>query len=135
MSYNLHQGFDTSGRLDMEALAQVIESESPDIIAFQEISRGWAIDGSFDMLPWLSQRLDMTYVWGPTADSVWGNAILSRFPILESTTYPMPNNDQLLLKRGFTEALIDIGNGERIAVIGTHSVSYTHLTLPTILLV
>ena len=120
MSYNLHQGFDTSGRLDMEALAQVIESESPDIIAFQEISRGWAIDGSFDMLPWLSQRLDMTYVWGPTADSVWGNAILSRFPIIESTTYPMPNNDQLLLKRGFTEALIDIGNGERIAVIGTH---------------
>jgi len=120
MSYNLHQGFDTAGHLDMEALAQVIENESPDIIALQEISRGWTIDGSFDMLPWLSRRLDMTYVWGPTADQIWGNAILSRFPILESHTYPMPNNDQLLLKRGFTEALIDIGNGEQLSIIGTH---------------
>ena len=120
MAYNLHQGFDTSGRLDMEALAQVIEGEAPDIVALQEVSRGWAIDGAFDMLPWLSRRLDMPYVWGPAADSVWGNAVLSRYPIVHAETHPMPNNHRLRLDRAFTVAVVDVGGGERLNVIATH---------------
>ena len=120
MAYNIHQGFDTSGRLDMEAIARVIEGEAVDIVALQEVSRGWAIDGAFDMLPWLSRRLDMPYVWGPAADSVWGNAVLSRYPIVSAETYPMPNNDRLRLDRAFTVAVVDVGGGERLTVIATH---------------
>ena len=97
MSYNLHQGFDVNGYLAIEGLADVIEAQEPDIIALQEVSRGWMIDGSFDMLVWLSNRLDMPYAWGPAADSVWGNAILSRYPMTVSRTQPMPNNGQLQL--------------------------------------
>ena len=120
MSYNLHQGFGVDGYLAIEDLADAIEEQQPDIIALQEVSRGWVIDGSFDMLPWLSRRLDMPYVWGPAADSVWGNAILSRFPISNSRTQPMPNNSQLQLKRSFTTAEIDVGAGESLTVIATH---------------
>ena len=120
MSYNLHQGFDTTGFLDMEKLARTIEEEQPDIVALQEVSRAWVIDGAFDMLPWLSRRLEMPYVWGPAADSVWGNAILSRFPLSDAETHPMPNNADLLLKRSFTSVVVDIGNGETLRVIATH---------------
>ena len=120
MAYNIHQGFDTSGRLDMEAIARVIEGESPDIIALQEVSRGWAIDGAFDMLPWLSRRLGMPYVWGPAADSVWGNAVLSRFPIVDAETHPMPNNDRLRLERAFTVVVVDVGGANPLTVIATH---------------
>ena len=120
MAYNIHQGFDTSGRLDMEAIARVIEGEAPDIVALQEVSRGWAIDGAFDMLPWLSRRLDMPYAWGPAADSVWGNAVLSRYPIVRAETHPMPNNDRLRLDRAFTVAVVDVGGGDRLTVIATH---------------
>ena len=120
MAYNIHQGFDTSGRLDMEAIARVIEGEAPDIVALQEVSRGWAIDGAFDMLPWLSRRLDMPYVWGPAADSVWGNAVLSRYPIVHAETHPMPNNDRLRLDRAFTVAVVDVGEANPITVIATH---------------
>ena len=120
MAYNIHQGFDTSGRLGMEALARVIEEEGPDIVALQEVSRGWAIDGAFDMLPWLSRRLDMPYAWGPAADSVWGNAVLSRYPIVHAETHPMPNNDRLRLDRAFTVAVVDVGEGSRLTVIATH---------------
>lgn len=119
MTYNLHNGFNTDGQLDMEALAQVIEENQPDIIALQEVSRGWLVSGRLDMLAWLSQRLDIPYVWGPTADHYWGNAILSRYPIIESTNYELPPRD-LPLKRGFTSALIDIGNGEVLEVLTTH---------------
>ena len=120
MSYNLHQGFNTEGLLDMKELARTIRKEQPDIVALQEISRGWVIDGAFDMLIWLSRELDMTYVWGPSADSIWGNAILSRYPISWSDNIAMPNNGMLLLKRSMTLARIDIGAGESLWVLATH---------------
>ena len=119
MTYNLHNGFNTDGHLDMEALAQVIEENQPDIVALQEVSRGWLISGRLDMLSWLSQRLKMPYISGPTADPLWGNAILSRYPIIEYTSYDLPPRD-LPIRRGFTAALIDLGGGQRLNVIVTH---------------
>ena len=120
MSYNLHQGFDVDGYLALEDLAKTIEEQGPDIVALQEVSRGWVTNGSVDMLVWLSRRLEMPYVWGPAADSVWGNAILSRFPMSNSHNRPMPNNSQLQLKRAFVTAQIDLGDGESLTVIATH---------------
>jgi endonuclease/exonuclease/phosphatase family metal-dependent hydrolase len=124
MTYNLHNGFNTDGDLDMEALAQVIEESQPDIIALQEIARGWLVSGRLDMLTWLSQRLGMTYVFGPTADPLWGNAILSRYPIVEYSNYDLPPRNLFLL-RGFTSAVIDLSGGDTIQVIVTH---FHHIT-------
>lgn len=119
MTYNLHNGFNTDGDLDMEAFALVIEENNPDIIVLQEISRGWLVSGRMDMLTWLSQRLDMLYVSGPTAGPLWGNAILSRYPIVKQASYELPPRDLPIL-RGFLMAEIDIGNGENLNVIATH---------------
>jgi len=119
MTYNLHNGFNTEGYLAMEDIAQVIEESEPDIVALQEVSRGWVINGRLDMLSWLSERLDMPYVFGPTADPFWGNAILSRYPIVEHAHYDLPPRDLPVL-RGFTVVLVDLGNGDRLQVIATH---------------
>ena len=133
MSYNIHQGFGTDGNLSMEALALAMEAESPDIIALQEVSRGWMINGSVDTLEWLSQRLDMPYVWGPAADSTWGNAVLTRLPITGVEHHQMPNNDELLMDRGFLWMELDTGLDTRLRVIATHFHHPTndgHLRLP-----
>ncbi len=119
MSYNLHSGFDVTGRMDLEAIAQTIEHEQADVIALQEVSRGWVIDTSADMLAWLSQRLSLPYVWGPTADALWGNAILSRYPISEVQLHAMPNNSEIHPSRGFIVAVFDIG-GKSLRVMATH---------------
>jgi len=119
MTYNVHNGFNTAGRLDLEAIAQTIEQTSPDVVGLQEMARGWAIDSSVDILAWLSQRLQMPYVFGPTADPVWGNAILSRYPIKEWGNVPIPPRT-LLLKRGFLWARLDVGGGEELLFIATH---------------
>ncbi|MBM4445877.1 MAG: hypothetical protein FJ023_00760 [Chloroflexi bacterium] len=119
MTYNLHNGFNTKGKLNMEEIAQVIERNNPDIVALQEVSRGWVVSGRVDMLAWLSQRLHMPYIFGPTADPFWGNAILSRYPILAYSREDLPPRD-LFIKRGFIAALIDLGNGEHLKVIATH---------------
>ena len=120
MAYNIHQGFGTEGGFELEEIAQVIEAENPDIVALQEVSRGWLVDGSVDILTWLSQRLEMDYAWGPAADSVWGNAVFSRYPIVFSENHEMPNNDDLSLDRGFLWVEIDVGDGEPLRVIATH---------------
>jgi endonuclease/exonuclease/phosphatase family metal-dependent hydrolase len=118
MNYNLHNGFNTDGRLDLEALAQVIEESGANVVGLQEVSRGWVINGSADMLSWLSNRLDMVYVAGATEGQLWGNAILSRFPIVESENVQLPP-DSLLLRRGYTVAEIDVGR-ETVKFIDTH---------------
>ncbi len=119
MNYNLHNGFDQMGHLGLEALAQVIEAENPDVVGLQEVNRGWVINGSTDMLAWLSHRLDMPYVWGPTADPLWGNAVLSRLPLNNTNMQPLPTPD-LLLKRGFIWANVNVGNGDYLDIINTH---------------
>ena len=121
IDYNLHNGFNTDGRLDMEALAKIIEESGADVVGLQEISRGWLIWGGLDMLTWLSQRLGMPYVTGPTGDAQWGNAILSRYPIVRAETFPLPP-ETLDLRRGYIVAEIHIGAG-RVSVVDTH---FTH---------
>ncbi|MBE2221323.1 MAG: endonuclease/exonuclease/phosphatase family protein [Anaerolineae bacterium] len=119
MTYNLHNGFDMMGYLGLEALAQVIEAENPDVVGLQEINRGWVVNGSTDMLAWLSRRLDMPYVWQPTTGELWGNAVLSRLPLtdVDLQTLPPPG---MLLGRGFIWANVVVGNGEQLAIIDTH---------------
>lgn len=119
MTYNLHNGFDMSGHLGLEALAQVIEAENPDVIGLQEVNRGWVVNGSTDMLTWLSQRLDMPYVWGATSDPLWGNALLSRLPLTGVDQQLLPPRT-LLLSRGFIWAEVDAGNGNTLNILNTH---------------
>ncbi len=123
VNYNLHNGFNTQGHLDLEAQAQVIESRQPDIVTLQEVSRGWLINGSVDMASWLSQRLDMPYRFTPAADALWGQAVLSRYPILAAETHPLPPRD-LPLKRSFGYLEIDVGWNEPLRLINTH---YHHI--------
>ena len=119
LNYNMHNGVDPKGHLGLEALAHVIETENADVVGLQEISRGWVINGSVDMLTWLSQRLNMTALYGPTADGQWGNAILTRMPVIEYENRPLPTAD-LLIKRGYMAVRLDRGNGEKVDFINTH---------------
>lgn len=121
--YNLHNGVNPWGQLDLEAIAQTIESENPDVVALQEVSRGWIVNGSADMLQWLGQRLGMPYVWGATESGNWGNAVFSRYPILASEVHALPPDD-LLLHRGFIFIEVDINEANPLRLINTH---YHHL--------
>jgi endonuclease/exonuclease/phosphatase family metal-dependent hydrolase len=98
----------------------MIERWRPDVVALEEVSRAWLVAGSFDMLEWLSRRLDMPYVWGPAVDEVWGNAVLSRLPMSGARTVAMPNNDLIHLDRAFTRVDVEVGGGEVVRLFVTH---------------
>ncbi len=119
MTYNIHMGFDMEGDLGLEAIAQEIEAQQPDIVGLQEASRGWVINGSVDNLTWLSRRLDMPYIFHPVTDPSFGNVVLSRYPIIDYEFIPLPPDD-LPLARGMIHAEIDVGMDEPLNLFVTH---------------
>ena len=135
LSYNLHFGYDVAGWSGLEAVAHAVEGSGAEVVAVQEVSRGWYVDGATDMLAWLRHRLRMPYTaFGPAADALWGSAILSRHPILASGVEPLPREDPLrheglprqdggwahVDQRSYMWARIDLGGGQTLRVIATH---------------
>ncbi len=119
MTYNIHSAYNSAGRQDPEAIAQMIEASGADLVALQEVSRGWLLDGSTDLAAWLSNRLGMRILFQGTADPVWGNAILTRLPIVDHGMAPLPLAGTLL-PRGYLWAHIDVGGPKPLLVIATH---------------
>ena len=120
MTYNVHNGFDKDGNLNLEGVAQTIEAAGPvDLVALQEVSRGWLVNGSIDMVSWLAQRLEMEVLFAPNADPLIGLAILSRRPITASGTAYLPP-DGLLFERSYLWADITSG-GSSYRLINVHA--------------
>ncbi len=119
MTYNIHSAFDVEGRQDPEAIAQVIEDSGAQIVALQEISRGWLIDGSTDLPTWLARRLGMQVLFKGTTGPMWGNAILSSLPVAEWDWGELPLAGTIL-QRGYLWARVDVGEQQPLLVIATH---------------
>jgi endonuclease/exonuclease/phosphatase family metal-dependent hydrolase len=119
MTYNIHSSYNIEGRQDPEAIARVIEASGADIIALQEVSRGWLIDGSTDLASWLAQRLNMHVLFKGTTGPMWGNAILTRYPIMDHGSGGLPLAGSLL-GRGYLWVKFDVGAQSPIQIIATH---------------
>ncbi|MEU0150781.1 endonuclease/exonuclease/phosphatase family protein [Micromonospora fulviviridis] len=118
VAYNIRMGFGLDGRLDLDALARAVDGGRPDVVLLSEVDRGWLLNGGHDTLALLAGRLRMPYVFAPAADPVWGDAVLSRFPVRAGRTRPLaahgaPTGAQAL---GVT---LDLG-GRELAVVATH---------------
>lgn len=122
MTYNVHQGFDVGDIPALDRIADTISHEAPDVIVLQEVVRGWLIDDQQDVLGYLAGRLRMTYVFGPTIGDLYGNAILSRFPITEVRRLSYAKEPGLRYQpRGAIIARIgDETTAVRLLIAGTH---------------
>ncbi len=119
MTYTLHSAFDTSGRMDVEAIARVIEDSGASIVGLQEVSRGRLLNAGTDLVALLAQRLGFEYAaFFGTTDPAWGNAILSRYPLgeVERTLLPLAGTP---MQRGYLATPVMLGDTE-ILFISTH---------------
>lgn len=80
LSYNINHGFSAEGELALESMARVIESSEPDIVALQEVPRGWVATGGVDVVAWLQQRLGIPVLFSAGADAQWGVALATSLP-------------------------------------------------------
>jgi endonuclease/exonuclease/phosphatase family metal-dependent hydrolase len=120
LSYNLHFGFDIRGWSDLEGIARAIEASGAEVVGLQEVSRGWYVNGSTDMLAWLQRRLRMPHArFAGASDEIWGNAVLSRYPIVASEVAFLPR-EGVPLRRNALAVELDLGAGRRLDVVVTH---------------
>jgi endonuclease/exonuclease/phosphatase family metal-dependent hydrolase len=119
MTYNLHSGYATDGTRSLWEIAEVIEDADVDVVAVQEITRGWLLDGSTDMVGWLQRRLGMPHVtfFAATDDPLWGNAIFSRHPLELVRRGTLPRHDTLI-RRGYEMVEVEFADG--FVLINTH---------------
>ncbi len=118
VAYNIRMGHGLDGRLSIRALADVIRSAHPDVVALSEVDRGWLVNGGHDDLTLLARAVGMRYLFAPAADSVWGDAVLTRLPVVSARSLPLraygaPIGAQAL------GVVLRRGSGE-VAVVATH---------------
>jgi len=116
--HNIHGGVNVDGQVDPEATALAIEAQRPDVVVLNEVARGWPIFGGLDAAEWLSRRLEMPYLFEPAADLQFGNAILSRLPVIASSGGRLPFGEGPQ-QRSYLSVTVDVGARE-LVVIGTH---------------
>lgn len=91
VAYNVRMGYGLDGRFDPESVATVIAGA--DVALLSEIDRGWLLNGGQDQLAVLARLTGMRLHFGPAADPVWGDAVLTRLPVDEVRGTPLPSYD------------------------------------------
>lgn len=81
VSYNVRMGYGGDGRFEAREVARLLAREQADVVLLSEVDRGWLLNGGQDQLLILARLLDMHAAFGPAADQVWGDAILSTEPL------------------------------------------------------
>jgi len=129
MTFNIHHGAGTDGRLDLLRIARVVEDADVDVVGLQEVDRHFGARSDFvDQASWLARELNMHVVYGANLDldprtpdeprRQYGTAILSEAPILEwdNTYLPRFGSHE---QRGLLRARINV-RGVPVQVYNTH---------------
>lgn len=116
---NVHFGFDVDGRQRAREVAALLAGLEADVIVLNEVDRGWLISGAPDLLGTYAQATGLEAVFAPASDEVWGNAVLSRLPVLETSVERLPRGRDPLVRSAVT-VVLELPDGGRLAVVGTH---------------
>ena len=122
LSYNIHHAEGVDGKLDVPRIAQVILSVEPDLVALQEVDKNTTRTGKVNQDIELANITKMNSVFGSNITfqgGQYGNAILSKFPIIKNKNFLLPNVDSGE-QRGLLRSQIQISNKENILFFSTH---------------
>jgi len=93
LTYNIHHGQAMDGKFDYERLSKVIADLKPDVVGLQEVDCKTQRSSGVDQAELLGKLTKMHSVFGqamPYQGGGYGEAILSRFPIVKTENYPLP---------------------------------------------
>jgi endonuclease/exonuclease/phosphatase family metal-dependent hydrolase len=117
LTFNVHHGVGDDGRHDLPRLARLLAGTDADVICLQEVDRHYGPRSEgVDQALLLSRALDMQLAWGPAIDEPgvggerrqYGNALLSRLPVLVSDVHPLPGDGE---PRSALRTLVELDGG------------------------
>ena len=118
VTFNVHHGVGGDRRHDLPRLAKVLAAAEADVVCLQEVDRYFGDRSEdVDQALLLSRALDMQLAWGPAIDEPrpgddrrrqYGNALLSRLPVLVSDVHPLPGSGE---PRSALRTLVELDGG------------------------
>ncbi|NOX98826.1 MAG: hypothetical protein GXP30_03690, partial [Verrucomicrobia bacterium] len=127
LCYNIHYGQGTDGVYDIARLAEVINKTKPDLVALQEMDVHVKRSGRVHQLQELAKLTGLHARFGPTQHyqgGLFGNAVLSRFPILNVVIQPLPYTESTPEKTTYPRATVAVTveapNGKPLRIVSTH---------------
>ena len=118
VAYNLRMGYGIDGRFEAHAVAELLRRQHADVILLSEVDRGWLLNGGQDELRVLARLLDMHAAFGPAADPVWGDAILSTRPLRGISSHAFDRDGAVTGAQALTSTFT--WQGRPVTVISTH---------------
>jgi endonuclease/exonuclease/phosphatase family metal-dependent hydrolase len=127
VTFNVHHGVGGDGRHDLPRLARLLADAEPDVICLQEVDRHYGDRSEYvDQALLLSRALELELVWSPSIDEhppagrverrQYGNALLSRLPVLTSDVHQLPGGGE---PRSALRAQVAL-DGTALTVTTTH---------------
>lgn len=122
LSYNIHHGEGTDGVFDLERIAEVIRSSGADLVALQEVDVRTGRAGGVDQASVLAELTGMEVRFGeaiPFSGGSYGDAVLSRWPILETVRLQLPARPDHEL-RVAVAVTVEPMPGQPLRLVATH---------------
>ncbi len=116
---NVHFGFDVDGRQRALELADLLADLDADLVALNEVDRGWFVSGTPDLLTTMAVGTGLDTVFGPAADEVWGNGLLTRLPVVEVERIPLPQGRDPMARAALA-VVVEQVDGAPLGLVVTH---------------
>lgn len=122
MTYNVHHGEGSDGRLDLDRIAQIIRNADCDLVALQELDRHATRTEKQDQLWLLAEKTQMKPFFAKAIDlgsGEYGVGILSRLPVTAHQVHRLPSDAQRE-QRVACEVRVEPAAGTPFVFISTH---------------
>jgi len=122
LTYNIFHGEDANGNSNLDAVAGIINSLEPDLVALQEVDNKTTRAQGLDLTAELSKRTGMEGVFGKAMDYAgggYGEAVLSRHPMLDTKNNLLPHTPEAE-PRAALEVHIQLPARRKLVFVGTH---------------
>jgi alkaline phosphatase D len=122
LTYNTHHAEGSDHRIDLDRIAEILRNSRADIVALQEIDKNVDRSNGIDQSAELAKQLGMNLFFGGNIEyqgGSYGNAILSRWPIVNAVNHLCPRFDDGE-QRGIIAADIRLPTGQTLCFFATH---------------
>jgi len=129
ITFNIHHGKGTDQKVDLQRIADFLQKTNADIIGLNEVDKHFSKRSQFeDQAAFLAEQLNMQFAFGPaisipekdhSIDRQYGNALLSKLPIVSMKNHPFDFIPKLLEDRALLEVEVNFGK-QPIKIYVTH---------------